>query len=84
MKPTNYDMVKLALNSVDLVILRSLVQQAKKRRPDADCQQLDLLTRARDLLAEFYQGNGHDRELGKSRTRIGVNPMTGVLPHGHA
>ena len=82
MKPTDYDMVKLALNSVDLVILRSLVQQAMKRRPDADSQQLDLLTRARDLLAEFYQGNGHGRELGKSRTRTGVTPMTGVLPHG--
>jgi hypothetical protein len=71
MKPTDYDMVKLALNSVDLVILRSLVQQAMKRRPDAERQRLDLLTRARDLLAEFYlvQGNGHGRELGKSRTR---------------
>ena len=33
MKPTDYDMVKLALNSVDLVILRSLVQQAMKPRP---------------------------------------------------
>ena len=54
MKPTDYDMVKLALNSVDLVILRSLVQQAMKRRPDAGWQQLDLLTRARDLLGEFY------------------------------
>ena len=84
MKPTNYDMVKLALNSVDLVILRSLVQQAMKRGPDADWQQMDLLTRARDLLGEFYQGNGHDRELGKSRTRTGVNPMIGVLPHGRA
>jgi len=82
MKPTDDDMVKLALNSVDLVILRSLVQQAMKRGPDADWQQMDLLTRARDLLAEFYQGNGH--ELGKSRTRTGVNPMTGVLPHGRA
>ena len=74
MKPTDYDMVKLALNSVDLVILRSRVQQAMKRRPDADWQRLDLLTRARDLLAEFYlvQGNGHGRELGTSRTRTGV------------
>jgi hypothetical protein len=42
------------LNSVDLVILRSLVQQAIKRRPDADWQRLGLFTRARDLLAEFY------------------------------
>ena len=75
MKPTDYDMVKLALNSVDLVILRSLVQQAMKRRPDADCQRLDLLTRARELLAEFYlvQGNRQGRELGKSQTRTGVN-----------
>ena len=84
MKPTDDDMVKLALNSVDLVILRSLAQQAMKRRPDADWQQLHLLTRARDLLAEFHQGNGHGRELGKSRTRTGVNPMTSVLPHGRA
>lgn len=30
MKPTDDDMVKLALNSVDLVILRSLLQQAMK------------------------------------------------------
>ena len=51
MKPTDYDMVKLALNSVDLVILRSLVEQAMKR-PETDWQRLDLLTRARDLLAE--------------------------------
>ena len=73
MKPTDDDMVKLALNSVDLVILRSLVQQAMKRGPDAERQRLDLLTRARDLLAEFYfvQGNGHGPELGKSRTRTG-------------
>lgn len=84
MKPTDDDIVKLALNSVDLVILRSLVQQAMKCRPDADWQRLDLLTRARDLLAEFRQGNEHGRELGKSRTRTGVNPMTGVLPHGRA
>lgn len=54
MKPTDYDMVKLALNSVDLVILHSLVRQATKRRPDADWQRLDLLTRTCDLLAEFY------------------------------
>jgi hypothetical protein len=62
MKPTDCDMVKLALNSVDLVILRSLVQQATKRRPNADWQRLDLLTRARDLLAEFDEANGHGRE----------------------
>ena len=81
MKPTDYDMITLALNSVDLVILRSLVQQAMKRRPDADRQRLDLLTRARDLLAEFHlvQGNGHGRELGKSRPRTGVNPQAKPL-----
>ena len=75
MKPTDDDMVKLAFDSVDLVILRSLVQQATKRRSDAECQRLDLLTRARDLLAEFYlvQGNGQGPELGKSQTRTGVN-----------
>jgi hypothetical protein len=69
MKPTDYDVIKLALNSVDLVILRSLVQQAMKCRPDADWQRLDLLNRARDLLAEFYQGNGLDRESLASRER---------------
>ena len=69
MKPTDDDMVKLALDSVDLVILRSLVRQEMKRRPDAGWQQLDLLTRARDLLAEFYQGNGHGRESLASRER---------------
>ena len=79
MKPTDDDMVKLALNSVDLVILRSLLQQAMKRRHDADSQQPDLLTRARDLLAEFHQGNGHGRELDKSRTRTGVNPQAKPL-----
>jgi hypothetical protein len=47
MNPTDYDMVKLALNTVDLVILRSLVQQAMKHSPDADWQRLDLLTPAR-------------------------------------
>jgi hypothetical protein len=55
-----------------------------KRRPDADSQQLDLLTHARDPLAEFQQSNGHGRELDKSRARTGVNPMTGILPHGRA
>ena len=49
---------KLALNSVDLVILRSLVQQAMKRRPDADWQRLDLLTRARDLLVRIFLHGG--------------------------
>jgi hypothetical protein len=81
MKPTDYDMVKLALSSVDLVILRALVQQAMKRRTDDECQRLDLLTRARDLLAEFYliQGNENGRELGKSRTGTGVNPYAKPL-----
>jgi hypothetical protein len=69
MKRTDYDMVKLALDSIDLVILRSQVRLAMKRRPDADWQRLDLLTRARDLLAEFYQGNGHGRESLASRER---------------
>ena len=76
MKPTDHDMVKLALSSVDLVILRSQVAQAMKRRAGDEFQRLDLLTCARDLLAEFYliQSNGNDRELGKARTRTGVNP----------
>ncbi len=68
MKPTDYDVVKLALISLDQVILRSLVQQTMQRTPDVDWPRADLLIRARDLLAEFYliQGNGHGRELGKS------------------
>ena len=78
MKPTDYDMVKLALNSVDLVILRSLVQQAMKCMPDTDGQRLDLLTRARDLLAECYLVRGND-ELSKSRRRVYVNPQAKPL-----
>ena len=68
MKPTDYDVVKLALISLDQVILRSLVQQTMQRTPDVYWPRSDLLIRARDLLAEFYliQGNGHGRELGKS------------------
>jgi hypothetical protein len=83
MKPTDHDMVmvKLALDSVDLVIVRSLIQQAVERRPDADWQRPDLLTRARDLLTEFYQENEHGRELGKAQPQTGVNLTTGVLPH---
>jgi len=75
MKPTDDAMVRLAFDSVDLVILRSLVQQAMKRRSDVECERLDLLTRARDLLAECYlvQDNGQGRELGKQQTRTGVN-----------
>jgi hypothetical protein len=80
MKPTDYDMGSGARHEAPIpyvmVILRSLVEQAMKRRPDAGWQRLDLLTRSRDLLAEFYlvQGYGHGHELGKSRTRTGVNP----------
>jgi hypothetical protein len=83
MKATDHDMVmvKLALDSIDLVIVRSLIQQTVQRRPDTDWQRPDLLTRARDLLAEFYQENEHGRELGKSQPQTGVNPTTGVLPH---
>jgi hypothetical protein len=49
-----------------------------KRGPGADWLRLDLLIRG--LLAEFYHGQG--RKLGKSQTRTGVNPMTGVVPRG--
>jgi hypothetical protein len=65
---TDYDVVKLALTSLDQVILRSLLQQTIQYTPDADWSRPDLLIRARDLLAEFYliQGNGHGRELGNS------------------
>ena len=74
MMPTDDDMVKLAFDSVDLVILRSLVQQAMKRRSDVECERLELLTRVRDLLAECcLKDNGQGRELGKSQTRTGVN-----------
>jgi hypothetical protein len=68
MKPTDYDVVKLALISLDQVILRSLVQQTMQRTPDADWPRPDLLIRARDLLAEFslIQSNGRGREPGKS------------------
>jgi hypothetical protein len=57
MKPTDYEMIKGALNSVDRVILRTLVEQAIKSRSDTNWQRLDLLTRARDLLAEFSVAN---------------------------
>ena len=81
MKPTDYDVVKLALISLDQVILRSLVQQTMQRTFDADWRRPDLLIRARDLLAEFYliQGNENARELGKSRTGTGVNPYAKPL-----
>jgi hypothetical protein len=66
---TDYEVVKLALDSIDLVILRSLLQQAVECRPDAERQRLDLLTRARDLLVEFCQGHGHDCELAGHKRR---------------
>jgi hypothetical protein len=82
MKPTDYDLVKLALNSVDLVILRLLVQQEIKCKPDADRQRLDLLTRARDLLAEFYlaSDDGNRRQsLASRETPIGPNQLAKPL-----
>ena len=45
-------MIKLALESLDLVILRSLLDQAMTREPRYDQSLMNLLTRARDLLAE--------------------------------
>jgi hypothetical protein len=47
----NESMIKLALNTVNLVILRWQVDEAMSNRP-VDQQQLDRLTLARDLLAE--------------------------------
>ena len=47
----NESMIKLALDTVDLVILRWQVDEALSNRP-VDQQQFDLLTLARDLLAE--------------------------------
>jgi hypothetical protein len=45
-------MIKLAFESLDLVILRSLLDQAMTRKPRYDQPLMNLLTRARDLLAE--------------------------------
>ena len=47
----NESMIKLALDTVDLVILRWQVDEALSNRP-VDQQRFDLLTLARDLLAE--------------------------------
>ena len=44
--------IKLALESLDLVILRSLLDQAMTREPRYDQSLMNLLTRARDLLSE--------------------------------
>jgi hypothetical protein len=49
---TDDNMIKLALDTVDLVILRWLVNQAMKRNVTVDPQQYERLTSARDLLAE--------------------------------
>ena len=47
----NESMIKLALDTIDLVILRSQVDEAMSNKP-VDRQEYDRLTRARDLLAE--------------------------------
>lgn len=47
----NESMIKLALDTVDLVILRWQVDEAKSNKP-VDQQQFDRLTLARELLAE--------------------------------
>ena len=47
----NDSMIKLALDTIDLVILRSQVDEAKSNKP-VDRQQYHRLARARDLLAE--------------------------------
>jgi hypothetical protein len=44
-------MIKLALDTIDLVILRWQVDEAMSNKP-VDLQQYYRLTRARDLLAE--------------------------------
>jgi hypothetical protein len=47
----NDSLIRLARDTVDLVILRRLVEQTEKRKPSPSTQQqLDRLTRARDLL----------------------------------
>ena len=51
MDTRNETMIKLALDTVDLVILRSQVEEAMSNKP-VDLQQYYRLTRARDLLAE--------------------------------
>lgn len=47
----NDSMIKLALDTIDLVILRWQVDEARSNKP-VDLQQYHRLTRARDLLAE--------------------------------
>ena len=47
----NDSMIKLALDTIDLVILRWQVDEAASNKP-VDRQQFHRLTRARDLLAE--------------------------------
>jgi hypothetical protein len=47
----NDSMIKLAVDAVDLVILRWQVDEARANKP-VDLQQIYRLTRARDLLAE--------------------------------
>jgi hypothetical protein len=51
--PNDERLIKLATETIDLVILRGLVMQAETRRFLPSIQeQIDRLTRARDLLAE--------------------------------
>jgi hypothetical protein len=47
----NESMIKLALDTIDLVILRWQVDEAMSNRP-VDWREYDRLTRARELLAE--------------------------------
>ena len=47
----NEDLIKLARDTIDLVILRWQVDEARSNKP-VDLQQYYRLTRARDLLAE--------------------------------
>ena len=47
----NETMIKLALDTIDLVILRWQVDEAMSNKP-VDWQEYDRLTRARELLAE--------------------------------
>jgi hypothetical protein len=51
MDTRNETMIKLALDAVDLMILRWQVDEAMSNKP-LDLQQYYRLTRARDLLAE--------------------------------
>ena len=51
MDTRNETMIKLALDAVDLMILRWQVDEAMSNKP-VDLQQYYRLTRARDLLAE--------------------------------